>query len=294
MPIKNQNKQKNKNNKKIKILIGIGVGILVAVILYLVFVIYIPTNKMFFKADYGKTDLSAMITKEVLTDEDYEEIFYQTGLGKIAVDELFSKGEEESLFFYQEFFLKEREPSRRFIIDPVTYVIEAEDENGEKIYAPEFASLKEGDILVSICTSTLGYLHGHTSMYLGNDRIIESYAIGTLSNTNTINSWGGYSNYAVLRVKEETDKHEEVAIFAEQYLQDKAYSLTAGVLEQMDLTHNDEGFTTQCAFLPWYAWNEFGINIDGDEGAIVTPLDLLFSDKLEIVQIYGFDPTLFE
>ena len=44
---------------------------------------------------------------------------------------------------------------------------------------------------------------------------------------------------------------------------------------------------THCAHLVWYAYQQFGYDLDSDGGIIVTPRDLYESTNLEIVQIYG-------
>lgn len=48
---------------------------------------------------------------------------------------------------------------------------------------------------------------------------------------------------------------------------------------------------TQCAHLVWYAYRNFGYDLDGDGGFVVTPDDLYHSDLLELVQIYGIPPN---
>ncbi|MCI8790350.1 MAG: hypothetical protein HFH92_14885 [Lachnospiraceae bacterium] len=48
---------------------------------------------------------------------------------------------------------------------------------------------------------------------------------------------------------------------------------------------------TQCAHLVWYAYRNFGYDLDSDGGFVVTPDDLYHSDLLELVQIYGIPPN---
>ena len=77
---------------------------------------------------------------------------------------------------------------------------------------------------------------------------------------------------------------------ADRLLTDVPYSLVSGVFgdkfQPLDGPHS-----AQCGYLPWYAWMAVGVDLDGDGGRIVTPMDLLLSDRVEIVQLYGLDPA---
>ena len=66
---------------------------------------------------------------------------------------------------------------------------------------------------------------------------------------------------------------------------DIEYSLLAGVFDGRDT--NEPLKTTQCAHLVWYAYMKFGIDIDSNGGAKTTPRDILKSEELEVVQVYG-------
>ena len=75
----------------------------------------------------------------------------------------------------------------------------------------------------------------------------------------------------------------EIADYAKDNLVGLEYSLFAGFFGAQEEVLTQ----TQCAHLVWYAYNQFGIDIDSTGGETVTPKDILKSDKLEIVQIYG-------
>ena len=47
---------------------------------------------------------------------------------------------------------------------------------------------------------------------------------------------------------------------------------------------------TQCAHLVWYAYKNFGIDLDCNGGCVVKPQDMANSPYMQVVQIYGFDP----
>ena len=42
--------------------------------------------------------------------------------------------------------------------------------------------------------------------------------------------------------------------------------------------------------LVWYAYQKFGLDLDGNGGALVLPFDLANSSQMELVQVFGFDP----
>lgn len=107
---------------------------------------------------------------------------------------------------------------------------------------------------------------------------------------------------------------ENVAAYASQHLVGVPYQLLAGVFSRelyrasRERTRLSTGATisvpdtasnvpeiatevlsgTQCAHLVWYAYKQFGIDLDSDGGLFVTPYDIQNSPYLEIVQSYGY------
>ena len=106
--------------------------------------------------------------------------------------------------------------------------------------------------------------------------------------------WRKYSNYAVLRVKG-TQKNvgEKVAAYAKENLCNLPYRLSAGLLGDKAPDVQDPFFGLQCAYAVWYAWQQFGYDLDSDGGRLVTAQDILHSECLEIIQIYGMNPFSF-
>lgn len=45
-----------------------------------------------------------------------------------------------------------------------------------------------------------------------------------------------------------------------------------------------------CSHVLWYAFKQFGINLDSNGGLLVMPRDIARSPHLELVQNFGFDP----
>ena len=68
------------------------------------------------------------------------------------------------------------------------------------------------------------------------------------------------------------------------------YHLTAGLIGDKFQDADSPWFGLQCAYLPWYAWKAAGVDLDSDGGRLVSSYDLLHSDQVEIVQLFGIDP----
>ncbi len=280
--------------KKHKILLRIIIIILTILLFHIAFIIILPTYRYFYIPKYDKVDLTAFLDKTSFTEYEYETIFEQTGLGKSSVNYLILSGNISDILYYQDKFFQERKPKNEYVVNAITFMTQMQNKDGEMVYAPPFVEVKEGDILVSLATATMGYSHGHAAIYLGNGKILESYSIGTLSGISPADFFLSYNNYAILRPKTEEIDGKEVAAFAKKYLQGKEYSLTSGIYNKKYMTHLDNDFTLHCSFLPWYAWQEFGVNLDSDGGVIVTPKDILLSKEVEVVQMYGFSPEIFK
>ena len=124
--------------------------------------------------------------------------------------------------------------------------------------------------------------------------IIESAVLGADSQIVSVADWVDYSNYAVLRIKDVTpEQQQEVVDYCREHLAGVPYSLLSGIFGDKAPDPDSEFFGLQCSYLAWYAWYQFGYDLDSDGGRIVTPFDLLHSDQVDIVQIYGMDPYPF-
>ncbi len=110
------------------------------------------------------------------------------------------------------------------------------------------------------------------------------------------------------------DISAEVAAYAKEHLVGVPYQLLAGAFSRrLYCTAQDEAELfedatvsvqeadsnvseivtealtgTQCAHLVWYAYKQFGIDLDSDGGLLVTPYDVQNSPYLEVVQSYGY------
>ena len=213
----------------------------------------------------------------------------QTGLGKSAVDKLISQGDFQTILDVQEVFFKPAKVSCVSLLGWFT----REDRVTEGETVP-LVDLQPGDIILTLSTHSVGWHHGHVGLVLDENSVLECVSLGQVSTIMDANHWNTYSDFAVLRVKEITEKQqEEVVAYARDNLCGIPYHLSSGFIGEKAPEVEAAQFGSHCSYLVWYAWNHFGYDLDSDGGRLVTTSDLLQSDLLEVVQIYGMDPQEF-
>ncbi len=225
--------------------------------------------------------------KEDLTEEDYSIIFSQSGLGRPAVDSLLLDGGTEYINYYRDYYVADKDYyCYRKGVFACHEVIT--DSTGEKIQNPDFFELKNGDIIITLSIHSLGWRHGHATIITDaeNGIGVQAVMVGEKSNNSYVWEWSNYPLVAVLRPKNiDEDTRNDVAMFAQENLKGLNYSLLGGVFSGRDAQKVPSG--TQCAHLVWYAYKACGIDIAPESGLVITPKDLLESQNLEIVQVYG-------
>lgn len=228
--------------------------------------------------------------KETITEKtDHETIFLQTGLGKPAVDKLMSEKDFETVLNTQERFLATPDVECQ-----ETFGWFTKSDRIPKDTTPAFVDLQPGDIILTLSTHSIGWRHGHAGLVIDDKTVLECMTLGKDSDLAGVKHWSKYSNVAVLRVRGVTPKQQEqVVAYAKGNLCGVPYHLSAGFLGEKASDPEDAWFGLQCSYLVWYAWNHFGYDLDSDGGRLVTAHDLLHSELLEVVQIYGMDPREF-
>lgn len=222
---------------------------------------------------------------DTLTEKDYDLIFSQTGLGKPAVDVLTDN--PEKIEEYREYYLADKDYScvREGVFACHEYIT---DTDGNAIQNPPFVNLQNGDIIITLSIHSLGWRHGHAAIVVDAEKGTTAQAVmlGEKSAFGHIGDWRNFPLVAVLRPKNvSTEIIDEVVAFTEEKLIGIDYSLMSGIFSGRD--ENTIPTTTHCAHYVWYAYKCFGIDIDSNGGRIVTPKEILNSDKLEVVQVYG-------
>lgn len=248
-----------------------------------------------FQPQYPRQDLSPILAQAVLSEEDYQTLFIQTGLGPQAIDQLLAQGDPgvAQILEIQQGFFAPPANAPCTALGITTREHRFRDEQGHILYAAPFAPLKPGDILVSFSTHTAGWSHGHAGLVLDPQEgvTLESVVLGTLSSEMDMDHWRSYSTWMVLRPKVDDHTRQAVVQLAREQLSDIPYSLVSGAfgdkLQPLDGSHS-----AHCGYLPWYAWMAAaGLDLDGDGGRIVAPMDIAASDKVEVIQVYGIDPA---
>ncbi len=238
--------------------------------------------------DYPRVNIVPYLQSNNLTEEEYLLLYQQTGLSKKAIEVLLEDDKIEEILAVQERFFAKRE----VVCEGMCFLFreelleqeEAQKMNHVKSIMP---ALEDGDILISFNTHFLGWRNGHAAIVVDaqNGLTLEAQTLGRDSKIMLVKSWENRPSYAVLRLAGATkEKRMEIAQYAEDNLESLPYRLSAGMVEGLELSG------THCSHLVWYAYQQFGYDLDSDGGCIVTPDDLYHSDLLEIVQVYGMKP----
>lgn len=250
-----------------------------------------------FLPDYEQKDLTGLLAQDMWTEEDYNYLFCQTGLGRSAAERLLSAGEAGRAVIrqiQQDFFAPVQ-----VSCDPMLGWFTREDrivyDGGQSAVAPMMADLQAGDIILTLSTHSLGWRHGHAGLVVesesGGLAVLECAVLGTDSAVMNTDHWRKYSNYAVLRVRDlDAEGRKAVSDYALEHLVGIPYHLSAGFIGPKAPDPDSFYFGLHCSYLVWYAWNAMGCDLDSDGGRLASTYDLLHSDLLEIVQIYGMDP----
>jgi uncharacterized protein YycO len=293
------NKPEVKNRKKgKKLLLALAA---IAVIFIAAFSVIAVLNQIIesdatWRPDYPKVDLYGIASKDVLTEEDYRILLRQTGLAKQAADVIiktYERGEKRysELSRYQEDFFSSGQYECRQI-GIITFEEKNLGDNGEIKTGFEIPSLKNGDILITKSTHSIGWRHGHAAIVIdaSEGKTLEAVVLGENSSVQSISKWQGYTTFALFRIKGGTDDlGEKVARLANEKLNGIPYGLLTGLPQKSPKVVKK----TQCSHLVWYPYFQFGYDLDSDGWWLVTPKDIVYSDLVELVQVYGADPENF-
>lgn len=231
---------------------------------------------------YEKEDLTKVLEKEVWTEEDYEFLFKQTGVGRSALDEM--KGDNQRILAFQEalFYEGTVKHSMTAFSTPHDYL---ED------YQAPIVPLQDGDVLVTSTCHTFGWRNGHAALVVDGTfgNTLECYSPGNNSNIGTARWFQSSANFMVLRLKGvDREKRAEIAEEAIFTLKNIPYSLAVGIFFPKDQGTSVKA--THCSHLVWQAYQNFGYEIDSDGGPVCTTRDIANSPLFEKVQVFGFDP----
>ena len=242
--------------------------------------------------EYAKEDISLLLKKENLTEDDYKILFYQTGLGKTSIDEIMKdeEGAAKIIQFQENFFA-----NSKVLCEPIGIITSQESiVNGENkpMYGFDLAPYENGYVLITKATHSLGWRHGHAAIIVDaeNKTTLEAVILGNNTRLQNINKWRVYPSFIMLKLKDVSqEKLNEIAEFAYNNLNDIPYGLTVGLASKKNPNPEDIS-STQCSHLAWYPFMQFGYDVDSDGSWLVTPKDIANSNLFEVVQIYGVNP----
>lgn len=282
-----------KKNRKSKIVILFWVAITLVTVATTTFINIETKKKSVWRPDYKKQDLSEIVNKIDLKTDDYELLINQTGLGRAAVDSLFEESStaperKKILKQVQDDFFSSRD-SQTTRIGLITFEEKNINENKSATQRFKMASIQNGDIIITRSTQSLGWRHGHAAIVIDAEhgKTLEATVWGMNTSKQSIDKWEDYSTFIVLRLKNRSElTTDKIVKFAEKNLYNVPYGLLTGLPKKSP----QEIVKTQCAHLVWYLYNRFGFDLDSNGSWLVTPKDIVNSDLLEVVQLYGFDP----
>lgn len=233
--------------------------------------------------DYEEIDIEEILRKDELSDDDYAVLYRQTGLTKIGIDRCLSRGEtgiKRILSIQEDYFGEYTVVNEKFAPYICTDYIE------EKYITTAY--LENGDVLVTSSTHVSGWRMGHAGLVTNglNNKVLQASAYGSTSAIGSVSDFSDRVTFMILSPKVEQSVKEEVVAFALENLIGLSYDVTAGVFSSKNSVTR-----TQCAHVVWYAYMQFGIDLDYNGGLVVTPRDLARSPLMEVVQVFGFDPV---
>lgn len=233
--------------------------------------------------DYAMEDLTKTLAKDELDDKDYELLYRQTGLTKIGVDRMLARGEQgkDRLLNIQQDYFDEYEVVHDNL-GPFT-CMDFLDKKVTNVY------LEDGDVIVSLLTHFASWRLGHSTIVVNGESETIIHALINGSQLDNVSYFTQTLGFMVLRVKDDVCDKEtksKVAAFAAENLLNIPYELSTGVF-----TDKNKINKTQCAHLIWYAYKQFGVDLDSRGKLIVTPRSLANSPNVEVVQIFGYDPV---
>lgn len=238
------------------------------------------------KPSYAMVNIMQYCEQNTFLESEYQLLYQQTGLAKAAIVTLQQEGRLQELPVVQKAFFDKHViqcKANTICSKEERIVYEPETDNGLD-WRKRIPCVEDGDILITFNCHVLGWRNGHAALVIDAEQglTLEARVLGSDSAIMSIKHWLDYPSFAVLRLKKTSrEEREEIATYAETFMTEIPYRLTAVARKQEPLSG------TQCAHLVWAAYAAFGYNLDSDGGFIVTPNDLYRSILLDTVQVYG-------
>ncbi len=260
--------------------------LIVSVIIILLIILKLNSNlNMFYNTTAEYKNLMPILLKTNLSDDDYNIIFEQTGISKKGILDMKTQPTFiDDILLYQKIYQKPATVVTKKM-NLITNQEKVFNEEGKWIPAFKMVNYKNGDIFLTKSTSTFNFRHGHIGIVVDAEKgkVLECIQPGTNSSFLGIGHWVYYPTFKLLRFKDE-DLANKIAQYARNNLEGIPYNI---------LSDKDQNpiLSTHCSLIVWQAFNHFGIDIDPNQGLIISPEDIAKSPMFDIIQVYGFDPS---
>ena len=237
--------------------------------------------------EYSKEDITSIVYKEKdkLSDEDYDTLFRQTGLTRLGIDGLIDKNLRYRILEIQEQYFEEQSYAFHSF-GPFTGFMKRSSDSPRVRYAV----LENGDILYSASTFFSFFRLGHSSLVIdaAGAKIAQASGYGDPLKLLYTGAFFDRASFVILRVNADAETKNAVVDYAAENMLGLDYSILAGIFGKK----NKENLkSTHCSHFIWYAYDKFGVDIDSNGGKIVTPDQILRSENVSVVQVYGIDPA---
>ncbi len=242
----------------------------------------------FYQQDIKKIDLMPILSKAILSAEDYAILYQQTGIARPIIDEL---RPSPDFFDKMAAFQAHYQASVSLADESLTPVTKQEyfiNSQKESVPGFEIAPYQNGYIFLTKSTFTFNWRHGHAGIVIDAKRgkTLEALSPGTISMEQDANKWRYYPTFKMLRLKDTPQMQlDEIARYASTHLRDLPYNIFA------DKNQGNTPVDTHCSLLVWQAFKPFGYDLDKNRELLVSPQDIAGSPLLETLQIFGFHPN---
>ena len=228
------------------------------------------------------------------TPQEIQLLMQQTGLGEKAILRMLQENRGTELIKLQEIYYAPI-TIESLQTTPITVSEWLAEDQSTGCQGMPIIDVQNGDILITKNSRFLGWRNGHAGLVVDAERglVLEALMLGSPSKLCSMKRWEKYPSFQVLRLREEpmvaeTNLAAQVADYAAENLVNIPYHLLADVLKSPKADEFAIPTGTHCAHLVWYAYMQFGIDLDSDGGFVVTPNDIRESPYLEVVQSYGY------
>ncbi len=181
------------------------------------------------RPDYEREDISGILEKENLSDDDYAFLYKQTGLTKIGIDGLIDGGLKSRIYKIQNQFFAEQEYELR-IFAPFTGFMKRDPDIG----VATSCLLEDGDILYSPTTFFSFIKLGHTAVIMdsSNAALAQVSGYGSCSTGLSTSTFFVRPAFVVLRANADREVREDVAKYVSDELMGIDYNIFAGIFEK--------------------------------------------------------------